>query len=104
MKITYAYIINPWPGIEMFKVVPFMRIRPHGRRIIYENIWALPDEDAKSKTVSTIELKAIANDMGRQIVFKTENEFAGENIISPIYSSESKEDFNEAQKRRLKTV
>lgn len=67
MKITYAYIKEPWKETEAFKIVPFERIDRHGnKRHIYGDIWAMPG----GKTVSTIELENIVKDMGMTITFE----------------------------------
>lgn len=68
MKITYAYINEPWEGSETFKIVPFERIDRHGKkRFLYSDIWAMPE----GKTINTEELKNIARDMGKTITFET---------------------------------
>lgn len=77
MKITYAYIHEPWEGTETFKVVPFERIDRHGKkRLMYSDIWAMPG----GKTVSTVELENIVRDMWKTLTFETVEEATDHNL------------------------
>lgn len=77
MKITYAYINEPWEGSETFKIVPFERIDRHGKkRLMYSDIWAMPE----GKTVSTVELENIVRNMGKTLTFETVEEATDHNL------------------------
>lgn len=76
MKKPYAIIHVNWDGMETFKVVPFERIDSHGKRLIYEGVWTLPSDNARSRTLSTVELIAVAENMGRRISFHSVEEVA----------------------------
>lgn len=71
MKKHYAIIHVHWDGVETFKVVPFERIDAHGKQLIYDDIWMLPGENARSRTLSTAGLIALAEDMGNKLSFHT---------------------------------
>lgn len=69
MKIPYAIIHVNWDGMETFKVVPFERINHHGKQFIYQDVWMIPGDNARSRSISTPELIALAEKMGRRISF-----------------------------------
>lgn len=82
MKIPYAIIHVGWNGTETFKVVPFERTNLRGRNFIYQDVWMIPDENARSRSISTPELIALAEKMGRRLSFHSAEEASnGKSIL-----------------------